>query len=47
LFLNLKLLGKQKWLQPITGGTRGRWVLSYLVPGERREEEAAMRGDGP
>lgn len=46
LFLSLKLLAKQKWLQPISGGTRGRWVLSYLVGGEEEkrkngEEEGA------
>jgi hypothetical protein len=55
LFLDLKLLVKSNWLQPITGGIRDRWwVWNDLVGGEtkkdggrrRRREEAAMREDG-
>jgi hypothetical protein len=38
LFLDLKLLVKQNWLQPITGGIRGRCVWSDLVVGGRGEE---------
>jgi hypothetical protein len=39
LLLDLKLLGKYNWVQPITGGMRGRWVRSDLVRTERGEEE--------
>lgn len=39
LFLSVKLMVKNKWLQPITRGIRGRWVWSYLVVGCREEEE--------
>jgi hypothetical protein len=39
LFLNLKLLVKKKWQQPVTGGIRGRWVWSYLVGGEVKGRE--------
>ena len=45
LFLNLKLLAKQQWLQSITGGIRGRQVLSFLIGGRemRREENKEER----
>ena len=55
LFLGLKLLVKSNWLQPMTGGIRGRWwVWNGLVGGEtkeegerrRRKEEASMMDDG-
>jgi hypothetical protein len=45
LFLDLKLLVKENWLQPITEGIRGRWARSDLVGGQRKrnEEEARRR----
>jgi len=44
--LDLKLLGKSNWLQPITGGIRGRWVLSYLVEGGGEREDRPGKGGG-
>jgi hypothetical protein len=39
LFLDLKLLGKYNWVQPITGGIRTRWVSSAWLEEDRYREE--------
>ena len=46
LFLDLILLVKSNWLQPITGEITGRWVLSYLVEGREEREKEERPGKG-
>lgn len=49
LFLDVKLLVKQNWLWPVTGGDGlgVAWFGEGDKKRKKRREEVTMRGDGP